>query len=391
MSIKDASDVVFELLIIPLDLETLASVVLLTKAANRLVETKKVLTALAKKYQIEPVNSFLQTLKNISRRIPNQWSTLYRHPNWCLKKAMRNDDQPLADNIYQRYQSSLSDDVIVHYKTYLKIRQMSHPESLLDEHQLDAYRFVLIELARLKIVVSQYKLSQLHDKVEMKYRINACKTGDLGFIKQIECCGLAEELKVTHYLGRPDLNEYVFTQMWSRPPKCEIIYFFLRGGHLEHAKEISDSSVEPIYTANGQILLGALYSMNIDCINYALELGSLNMDFMTRLEFQDIGKSPGETTPKKLLRIKELFLKHGYDVTLINKIFLKFIIDNDDVDSVETLVQEFELTEEDIMKEAHNRNASSISKCYPSSSIIMEDEEEENPLSQPIGDVCNIM
>lgn len=105
--------------------------------------------------------------------------------------------------------------------------------------------------------------------------------------------------------------------------------------------------------------------MNLQCMESVLSLGEVDeASLACNPSVRSLGKSPGETTPKKLLAVKELLASHGIDVVKIKFIFLHFVIRHDDLESVPTLLEHYGITIKDVGDYVH-LGATTTGKVYP--------------------------
>ena len=380
MSIKSCISIVFELLLENLDLELSAALIFVNKELNQKIESKEILIKLAKKYNIELTENFSIGLRNISKRTLNKWSILNRSADWVLKKSMRDDNHHLSIQIMKRYGNVVSESVKIHYEYYVMIRLFAGDiKELLSLGQTSKYilKPFAVELARREFVIDKKMLTSLPLIYVNKYIVSALKRSSPQFINKIyhPDINLDHKIFITLYTLTDTNVIKLFEPGFSGCTSSDETYKFyclLRGGRLDIIKSLIKDN---IYTKGGEILLGSLYSMNLECIEYALQLGPVDIQALSICPYiRDLGSSPGETTPFKLHKIKQLFNQFNYDVKVINKIITKFVVRNDDIECIDVLVNEYGVTHNYIFNEAYHENAKSIYKYYTKDVIKMKEK-----------------
>lgn len=343
------------------------------------------------KWKIEPVNKLSQAIKNYSRRHPTKYSLKYRNPEWVLKKAIKFDDYKVASSVVKTVSSERKE----YYATWVGLNNYTYNlgDFYRDDYQLgvDLRNGIKRSLPREEFIVllARYRgKSAVKDILsessffEMKYRQTVLKTGDLDHIKaNIDALGW-ESQRVAWRMGRSDLAEAFRDENISNEniSMTKILVAsdeymqLLYGGQIHLINQLNFSILAGYgLTLDGSFLLCALYSMKIDCILSVFRLGPVDCDRLAiNPVVRNLGKSPGETTPEKLIKIKELLLFHNIDVVKIKFVFLHFVIRNDDVESVPTLLEHYGVTAKDVGDYVH-LGATTIAKVYPNISRQRDD------------------
>ena len=335
---------------------------------------------LISKWKIEPVTTLNQAVKNYSRRYPTKYSLMYRNPEWVLKKAIKVDNYDLARSVVTN--KGISIERQQYFATWVGLNNYVYD---LGDFHLESYELgvdlrngkkchlprseFIVLLARYRGSSAVKEILAENGNLTDKYEEAIIKTGDLKHIQTNLVGGKLKYQKTAWRLGRQDIAAAVLcNQNYSEEWIVEYFKYMqlLYGGQIDLIKEINFSTFDGRkVTQDGSLLLCALYSMKIEGIKSVFSLGKVNSrELETNPSVRGLGKSPGETTPKKLLEVKKLLTENEIDVVKINKIFLHFVIRNDDLESVPVLINDYGITAEDVGDYVH-LGATTIGKIYP--------------------------
>ena len=334
-------------------------------------------------WKIEPVKTLSEAIKNYSRRYPTKYSIKYRNPDWVIKKAIKFNDYSIAKSVIKT--GTVSIERQQYYCTWIGLNDYAY--DLGDfykeyyEKGLQIKNGYTCTFPRTEFIVllARYKgecnikniLNNCDGIRKRKYYESLIKTGDLiHIIKNID------EFKLSYRQIGWRLGRYDIANILQDPEEKLIIKYIeydqlLYGGHIELIKKF-DLSIfsNHAITVNGSLLLCALYSMNIECIKSIFTIGPVDINQLSsNPRVRDLGKTPGETTPEKLIDIKKLLEVNNIDVFKIKYIFLHFVMRNDDVDSVPILIQYYDITMSDIIEYASMLKATFIKKTFTDYSL----------------------